>query len=513
MPLDNRPLNAILNPRPRRRGARHRYVYKPFGAPVPEPSAVHVPNREHTITAEVEIGGDAVAEGILLAMGSALGGFSLYLRDGRLRYVHNLYAKERHVVSSDEVIAPGAHELAFSFKKTKGFAGTGTLRVDGRVVGEGEIPHFTPMAFTATGGGLTCGYEVGPAVGDDYVAPFRCNAVDSPGHRRGVGRARTRSDGGLPGHHGGTMNTIAELVRARAGDPRVGLRFEDSSWTYAELLDCCAERAAFLLARRPAGRPFHVGVLLDNVPEFWMLLGAAALSGATLVGINPTRRGAELARDVQHTDCALLITESTHLDLLEGAGEVVPPDSLFVVDTPGWDTALAPHAGAALPDVEISPADVFMLIFTSGTTGAPKAVRMSHGKLAAWGSNLAGRFPLTPDDDLARTVASEELRSDRGSDGCHTERRPLHEADEPIAAGDQEEVQHDVLGTRWSLHLLRDVRCEGRDRAVLHPVHHPRQVVAHRVPGVGWGGERRDPHQDEDNRRREHDCEVSVEVR
>ena len=194
------------------------------------------------------------------------------------------------------------------------------------------------------------------------------------------------------------MNTIAELVRARAGDPRVGLRFEDSSWTYAELLDCCAERAAFLLARRPAGRPFHVGVLLDNVPEFWMLLGAAALSGATLVGINPTRRGAELARDVQHTDCALLITESAHLDLLEGAGEVVPPDSLFVVDTPGWDTALAPHAGAALPDVEIGPADVFMLIFTSGTTGAPKAVRMSHGKLAAWGSNLAGRFPLTPDD-------------------------------------------------------------------------------------------------------------------
>ena len=69
----------------------------------------------------------------------------------------------------------------------------------------------------------------------------------------------------------------------------------------------------------PADAPFHVGVLLDNVPEFWMLLGAAALSGATLVGINPTRRGAELARDVQHTDCALLITEPGHLDLLEGA--------------------------------------------------------------------------------------------------------------------------------------------------------------------------------------------------
>jgi arylsulfatase len=177
LPLDNRPLNAILNPRPRRRGARNRYVYKPFGAPVPEPSAVHVPNRAHTITAEVEIDAGVAAEGILLAMGSALGGFAFYLLEGRLRYVHNLYGKERHVVVSYEDIAPGAHELAYTFTKTKGFAGTGMLTVDGEVVGEDLIPHFTPMAFTATGGGLTCGYEVGPAVGDDYVAPFRCNAT------------------------------------------------------------------------------------------------------------------------------------------------------------------------------------------------------------------------------------------------------------------------------------------------------------------------------------------------
>jgi len=194
------------------------------------------------------------------------------------------------------------------------------------------------------------------------------------------------------------VNTIAALIRARAGDDRVGLRFEDSSWTYAQLIDGCAQRAAFLLAHRPSGVPFHVGVLLDNVPEFWMMLGAAALSGATLVGINPTRRGAELARDVRHTDCSLLITESAHLDLLEGAGDVMAPERQFVIDEASWRAALAPHAGAALPDVEVSPADVFMLIFTSGTTGAPKAVRMSHGKLTGWGSNLAGRFPLTADD-------------------------------------------------------------------------------------------------------------------
>ena len=147
------------------------------------------------------------------------------------------------------------------------------------------------------------------------------------------------------------MNTIADVVRARAGDPNVGLRFEDASWTYADLVDACAQRAAFLLAHRPADAPFHVGVLLDNVPEFWMLLGAAALCGATIVGINPTRRGAELARDVQHTDCAFLITETGHLDLLDGAGDLSPADALFVIDTPEWDAALSPLSGAPLPDV------------------------------------------------------------------------------------------------------------------------------------------------------------------
>ncbi|MDQ1449472.1 MAG: fatty-acyl-CoA synthase, partial [Actinomycetota bacterium] len=55
-------------------------------------------------------------------------------------------------------------------------------------------------------------------------------------------------------------------------------------------------------------------------------------------------------------------------------------------------------AGAPLPATEVSPADTFMLIFTSGTTGAPKAVRMGHARLAAYGGKLVEMFGLGPDD-------------------------------------------------------------------------------------------------------------------
>src|SRR6516165_2171137 len=120
--------------------------------------------------------------------------------------------------------------------------------------------------------------------------------------------------------------TIAELVRARAGDRRVGLLFEDEEWTWAEVVDVAARRAAFFRAHAPVGAPSHVGVLLDNIPEFWFALCGAALAGATVVGINPTRRGAELARDIAHSDCAFVLTESSHLELFGAApAGSVPP--------------------------------------------------------------------------------------------------------------------------------------------------------------------------------------------
>jgi arylsulfatase len=173
LPLDNRVLYAILNPRPRRIRARERYRYVPHGAPVPESVAVDTRDRSHTISATVDIPEGVVADGVLLALGCVLGGWSFHLREGHLRYVHNLYGKERYTVASARPVPAGRHRLELRYVKT-GEGGFATLHCDGETIGEGPIPRYTRARFNNTGAGLTCGYELGPAVGDDYTAPFRC---------------------------------------------------------------------------------------------------------------------------------------------------------------------------------------------------------------------------------------------------------------------------------------------------------------------------------------------------
>jgi arylsulfatase len=177
LPLDNRVLWVLTNPRPNARQDRFAYRYFPDGSQVPESVAVNVRNRSHAIAVKVDIPPGVVAEGVLLALGSALGGWSLHILGGRLRYVHNLYGKEQHVLEATDVLTPGPHALRFTFEKDDRRGGAGALLVDGVVVADGPIKRFTPAGFNGVGVGLTCGYEWGPAVGTGYQAPFPFNGT------------------------------------------------------------------------------------------------------------------------------------------------------------------------------------------------------------------------------------------------------------------------------------------------------------------------------------------------
>jgi fatty-acyl-CoA synthase len=182
------------------------------------------------------------------------------------------------------------------------------------------------------------------------------------------------------------VSTFAEVVRSRACDERVGLRFEERSWTWAQVVAEGARRAAWL---RQAGVR-HVGLLLENVPDhvFWIV--AAALEGAVVVGVNPTRRGAGLARDIRHTDCEVVVTETRLAGLLDGIDHGA---SVFNVDS---DLGLLPEH-ADLPSVSPEPDRTLLLLFSSGSTGAPKAVICSQGRLGALAESLAVRTELTRD--------------------------------------------------------------------------------------------------------------------
>ena len=111
--------------------------------------------------------------------------------------------------------------------------------------------------------------------------------------------------------------TVAAMVRARADDDNVGLVFGEQSWTWREVVAEAATRAAWMRATLDPDRPPHVGVLLPTVPEYVFQIFGAALAGACIVGVNSTRRGAELARDIEHTACQFVISDPTFGDLVD----------------------------------------------------------------------------------------------------------------------------------------------------------------------------------------------------
>lgn len=213
-------------------------------------------------------------------------------------------------------------------------------------------------------------------------------------HLLGAGLA----EGGSGARYGGrALGTFAEILRSRVDDEHVGLRFEDEAWTWAQVVQECADRASVISSLAAPGRQLHVGVLLENVPDYIFWIGAASLAGAALVGINSTRRGEELAHDVRHTDCDVIITEERLVGLLEGLDLGVPDARVFNIDDPAYGELISAHRGSPLPADVPAAESPLLLQFSSGSTGAPKAVICSQGRFGTLAHTLAERSGLTRD--------------------------------------------------------------------------------------------------------------------
>ena len=172
LPLDSRMQLRMGERKPSTVSQGNRHVYYPGMAPQFEYTAVNLKNRSHAIVAEVEMP-DGGAEGVLLAHGSWFAGYSLYIKDARLNYVHNYLGLEEHRITATEPVPAGKVSLSFVFTRTGEHRGRGALFYNHRQVGQGDIPRMIPAVIETSGEGLCCGYDSGVPVTPDYMSPFR----------------------------------------------------------------------------------------------------------------------------------------------------------------------------------------------------------------------------------------------------------------------------------------------------------------------------------------------------
>ncbi len=178
LPIDSRGVLRIADQRPAIAINSMRYTYYPGTQEIPATVAVNVLNRPHSIIADVEIpvGG---AEGILLSHGGMDGGYSFYVKDGKLHWVHNYVSRAFYHIESNENVPEGRHQLGFEFEVTdqpdlangKGSPGIAKLFINEKLVGQIDVPVTTPFALGLTGG-VTCGSAHRSPVTPDYSPPF-----------------------------------------------------------------------------------------------------------------------------------------------------------------------------------------------------------------------------------------------------------------------------------------------------------------------------------------------------
>ncbi|MFI6173757.1 AMP-binding protein [Nocardia sp. NPDC051052] len=179
----------------------------------------------------------------------------------------------------------------------------------------------------------------------------------------------------------GLRTDIATMLLDRLGDTHLGLRTRTANWTWDDVVRESAARAALARELRRDG-PFHIGILLDNVPDFVWWLGAAAMAGATLVGINPTRSERQIQADIRYTDCQLVVTDAAGMARLRELELDLDSDRFLLIDDPGYHALVDDHRVEPVAATEAGPDVLLLLLFTSGTTGTSKAVKCSQGRLA-----------------------------------------------------------------------------------------------------------------------------------
>jgi arylsulfatase len=134
-----------------------------------ENCVLNLKNKSHSVTAQIIVP-EGGAEGVIIAQGANIGGWSLYAKNGKLKYCYNLSGVHYFFVESTEPLPSGEHQVRMEFAYAGGGLGKGgkvTLFVDGEKTGEGTIPFTHAMIFSADDG-CDVGMDSGAPVSPDY---------------------------------------------------------------------------------------------------------------------------------------------------------------------------------------------------------------------------------------------------------------------------------------------------------------------------------------------------------
>jgi arylsulfatase A-like enzyme len=148
-----------------------------------ENSVLNLKNKSHAVTAEIVVPATG-AEGVIIAQGGNIGGWSLYVKGGKLKYCYNLLGIQQFYAESSSALTPGDHQVRIEFAYAGGGLGKGgtvSLFVDGKKVGEGKVAATAAMVFSADDG-CDVGVDTGSPVSPDYAA----RGNEFTGHVKGV---------------------------------------------------------------------------------------------------------------------------------------------------------------------------------------------------------------------------------------------------------------------------------------------------------------------------------------
>jgi arylsulfatase len=170
LPLDDRRVerfNSDLAGRPVLIKGKSQQLFSGMGR-LTENVVINLKNKSHSVTAEVVIA--ETPNGVIIAQGGEFGGWSLYAKEGRLKYCYNLFGLQRFYTEATSLLPAGKHQVRMEFTYDGGGLGKGgavTLFVDGRKIADGRLPVSVPMTFSADET-TDVGYESGSPVAEDY---------------------------------------------------------------------------------------------------------------------------------------------------------------------------------------------------------------------------------------------------------------------------------------------------------------------------------------------------------